>query len=113
MGALISSYTCCVTLNFPALLRLPCLICGMGMLTVLDACQALETVRWDDGEGGWGRTFQNLMSRANKRNYHCFLKKLPFSGHLMRFSYEQGVEISVSDSQLKPCSLVQDTLREV
>lgn len=50
MGALISSYTFCVTLNFPTSLRLPCLICGMGMLTVLDACQALGTVRWDDGE---------------------------------------------------------------
>lgn len=111
MGALISSYTCCVTLNFPTSLRLPCLICGMGMLTVLDACQALGTVRWM-----MGKNFSNLMSHANKRNYHRFLKKLPLSGDQQSFSalsYEQGVEISVSDHSWKPCSLVQDTLREI
>lgn len=70
------------------------------------------TIEWGDGRGGWRKAFRNLTCHANKKDLRHLLKKLPCSDQQI-IKREMGVEILVSDSQLKCCSVVQDTLREI
>lgn len=58
------------------------------------------TIEWGDGRGGWRKAFRNLTCRANKKDRHRLLKKLPCSDQQI-IKREMGVEILVSDSQLK------------